>query len=105
MAFRRLTSQELAQKSTELSDRTEKNRSNMIRTELTVIDLFCDRAETELRVGNRDRANNALGEAKKAFDEARRRVDELPSELHCQEELRDELQALQERIEHIKNAA
>lgn len=105
MAYRRPTSQELAQKSAELSDRTEKNRKNMIESELSVVDVFCDRAETELRIGNCDRANDVLNEAKKALDEARRRIDELPSEPHYRKELRDELDGLQDRMECIKKAA
>ncbi len=105
MAFRRLTQQELADKSSELSDRTEKNRKNMIRSELTVIDVFCDRAETESRLGNRDRANDALSEARKALDEARHRIRELPSEPEYQKELREELQELEKRMERIKRAA
>ncbi len=102
MTFRRLTSQELVDKSTELLHRTEKNRKNMIESERSVIEVFCDRARTELRIGNRDRARDALCEAKKAVGEARLRLSELLKNPGLQRELTEQLEDLQTKLSTLE---
>ncbi len=104
MALRRRTQQELAEKYSELSNRTQKNRESIIESELSVIEVFCDRTETELRIGNRNRANEALKEAKKAVAETQKRLSELPRENQFRSEIKQQLEELLTRVHALENA-
>ncbi len=96
---------ELFQQAADLAEKTDKNRKDMIRAELSTITSFCDRAETSFRLGRRPHADKMLAEATKGVLTAKDQIDKLSAQDADGAELKKALNDVETRLQRIKKAA
>jgi hypothetical protein len=88
-----------------LAEETQKNRKEMIQAEISTISSFCDRAETELRLGKLDRVEKMLQAAREGIDTAKEQLSKLPSNDDRRNGLREAISVAEKRFKRIKREA
>ena len=85
-----------------LLEETEKNREQLIRSELSIATTFSELADTEYRLGNRKRAHKIIADAKKAIEQVNKRVAESSLNGNRREEVRGQIQDLTGKLDDLE---
>jgi hypothetical protein len=94
----------LRNKAEELAQKTEKNREQLVRSEIMLAETFCDLAETELRAGDRDHADKVMDGVRKALKEARSRMVDLDLDDNDCKSMRAQVGEIAERLRQLEKA-
>ncbi len=84
---------------------TKRNREQFIESEFSLAFTFCDLAETEYKLGNREHADNLVMRASEAANKATEYLSDRDLPPQQVAEMRRQLDQLRKKLDHLQQHA